>query len=135
MKANKIVYWASTSIVSLMMTFSAYMYLSRPEMKEGFHHLGFPDYFRIELGIAKLLGAVLLLAPVAARVKEWVYAGFAITFVSAIVSHAASGDPVQAKIMPAVFLALLIVSYVTNIRRKAVQKSRSESLVSERLVS
>ena len=34
--------------------------------------LGFTDYFRVELAWAKLLGAVLLLAPVPARLKEWV---------------------------------------------------------------
>ena len=31
--------------------------------------LGFTDYFRVELAWAKLLGAVLLLAPVPARLK------------------------------------------------------------------
>jgi DoxX-like protein len=39
-------------------------------------HLGFPAYFRVELSWAKLLGVVLLLAPVPARLKEWSYAGF-----------------------------------------------------------
>jgi len=41
--------------------------------------LGFTDYFRVELACAKLLGSVLLLAPVPARLKEWAYAAFAIT--------------------------------------------------------
>ena len=45
--------------------------------------LGFTDYFRVELAWAKLLGAVLLLAPVPARLKEWAYAAFAITLGSA----------------------------------------------------
>jgi hypothetical protein len=33
-----------------------------------------------------------LLAPVSARLKEWAYAGFAITLVSALVAHFALGD-------------------------------------------
>ena len=41
--------------------------------------LSFTDYFRVELAWAKLLGAVLSLAPVPARLKEWAYAAFAIT--------------------------------------------------------
>ena len=45
--------------------------------------LGFIDYFRVELAWAKLLGAVLLLAPVPARPEEWAYAAFAITLGSA----------------------------------------------------
>jgi len=36
--------------------------------------LGFTDYFRVELAWAKLLAAVLSLAPVPARLKEWAYA-------------------------------------------------------------
>jgi len=59
-----------------MMTYSAYAYLTQPAMAEGFRHLGFPDYFRVELGIAKLLGAIVLLAPLATRLMEWAYAGF-----------------------------------------------------------
>ena len=118
MKTNKIAYWVSSSIIALMMTFSAYMYFVQPAVKEGFHHLGFPDYFRVELAIAKLLGAILLLAPLGAKVKEWAYAGFAITFVSAIVSHLAVGDPGQAVVMPFVMLFLLGISYYTNLKRQ-----------------
>ena len=50
--------------------------------------LGFTDYFRMELAWAKLLGAVLLLAPVPARLKEWAYA---------------AGVPVEALSMPLSF--------------------------------
>lgn len=114
MKAKKIVYWSSTVIVALMMAFSCYSYLSNPEIAAGFRHLGFPGYFRVELGLAKLLGAILLLAPVPARVKEWTYAGFTIVFISAFIAHTASGDPMAMAIMPLVFLALLIVSYLSR---------------------
>jgi DoxX-like protein len=48
--------------------------------------LGFIDYFRVEFAWAKLLGAVLLLAPVPARLKEWAYAAFAITLGSALIA-------------------------------------------------
>jgi hypothetical protein len=42
------------------------------------------------------LGVVLLLAPVPARLKEWAYAGFAITLVSALIAHLAVGDGPEA---------------------------------------
>jgi DoxX-like family len=113
MKTTKITYWAATAIVSVMMTYSAYAYLVHPAIAQAFHHLGFPDYFRIELAIAKLIGAVILLAPVSARVKEWAYAGFAITFISAFIAHTSSIDPVGNRISPIIFLALLVTSYVT----------------------
>jgi len=113
MKAAKITYWITTAIVALMMTYSCYAYLTQDVAKQAFQHLGFPDYFRVELAFAKLIGAILLIAPIASRAKEWVYAGFAITFISAFIAHTASGDPVNNRAMPLIFLGLLIASYVT----------------------
>lgn len=113
MKTTKITYWILTAIVALMMYYSAFAYLTTPEMAGAFKHLGYPDYFRIELAIAKFIGATLLLVPVAARVKEWTYSGFIIVFVSAIIAHTCSGDPVNYRIMPLIFLALLVGSYIT----------------------
>ena len=63
---------------------------------EAFTHLGFPAYFREELAWAKLLGVVLLLAPVPARLKEWAYAGFAIDLASALIAHLSVGDGPEA---------------------------------------
>ena len=37
--------------------------------------------------------AALLVPMVPARLKEWAYAGFAITLVSALIAHLAVGDP------------------------------------------
>jgi uncharacterized membrane protein YphA (DoxX/SURF4 family) len=113
MKAIKIIYWVTTAIVALMMVYSAYAYLTQQALEQAFQHLGYPQYFRIELAIAKVIGAVLLLAPVGARIKEWTYAGFAFTFVSAAIAHNVSGDPAAARIMPVVFLVMLAASYIT----------------------
>jgi hypothetical protein len=113
MKKDKIIYWTTTGIISTMMLFSAYGYFNNPDIKAGFMHLGFPDYFRLELGIAKLAGALLLVIPVIpAAVKGLSYSGFAFTFLSAALAHTASGDPVSAAITPLVFLAILTISYV-----------------------
>ena len=114
MKTSRIIYWVTTGIVALMMSYSAFAYITKPEMVKGFQHLGFPDYFRVELAVGKLIGVVLLLSPVAARVKEWAYAGFGITFVSAFIAHSASGDPIAMRAMPLVLLVLLGISYYTR---------------------
>jgi hypothetical protein len=113
MKKITITYWTATAIVALLMAFSAFAYFTNPMVKQGFVHLGFPDYFRVELAIAKIIGVVLLLTPLNKRIKEWVYAGFTITFVSAFISHVASGDPVQNVVMPLLFLVPLALSYFT----------------------
>lgn len=113
MNKLKITYWITTGIFSAMMLFSATMYFTSPDMAKTFEHLGFPDYFRIELGIAKIIGVLLLLAPFTGRLKEWVYAGFSIIMISASIAHTAAGDPISAVLTPLVFLGILAVSYVT----------------------
>jgi hypothetical protein len=95
-KARTIAYWIATALFCLQMAFTAYAQLRLPEVAENFARLGFPDYFRVELSWAKLLGVVLLLAPVPARLKEWAYAGFAINLGSALIAHVAMGDGAQA---------------------------------------
>jgi DoxX-like family len=89
-------FWIATALFCLQIGFTAYAQLRLPVVAEAFAHLGFPDYFRVELAWAKLLGVVVLLAPVAARLKEWAYAGFAITLVSALVAHFSVGDGPEA---------------------------------------
>ncbi|WP_298741313.1 DoxX family protein [uncultured Chitinophaga sp.] len=117
MKAIKITYWTTTAIVALIMAYSAYAYLTQDALRAGFQHLGYPDYFRVELAIFKTIGAILLLAPVGNKVKEWTYAGFTIIFISAFIAHTASGDPLSMRIMPLVIMALLIASYITYQRK------------------
>ena len=113
MKKNKIIFWVSTAIVSVMMLFSAFGYFTNTEMKAAFVHLGFPTYFRIELGVLKAVGALVLIIPIIPKkAKEFAYFGFTITFISAIVGHLSSGDPVPMIIMPIAFLIILAVSYI-----------------------
>ena len=91
-RSTTVVYWIVTAIFCLQMGFTAYAQLRLPQVAEMFTHLGFPAYFRVELSVAKLLGVVVLLAPVPPRLKEWAYAGFAIDIASALIAHFAVGD-------------------------------------------
>ena len=95
-RANRIPYWIVTALFCLQMSFTAYAQLRLPQVAEAFARLGFPDYFRVELSLAKLIGVLLLLAPVPARLKEWAYAGFAIDIASAVIAHLAVGDGPEA---------------------------------------
>jgi hypothetical protein len=89
-------FWTVTALFCLQMAFTAYAQLRLPQVADAFTHLGFPDYFRVEVSWAKLVGIAVLLAPVPARMKEWAYAGFAIDLGSAILAHLAVGDGVAA---------------------------------------
>lgn len=113
METTKIIYWVSTALVCLAMVYSSYSDLRSAAVKEAFVHLGFPGYFRVELGIMKVIGIILLLAPLPAFCKEWAYAGFAITFFSAFIAHTMAGDPMSGRIPPLVILVFLLVSCFT----------------------
>ena len=85
-------FWIATALFCLQMGFTAYAQLRLPQVAAAFAHLGFPAYFRVELSCAKLLGVVVLLVPLPARLKEWAYAGFAIDIGSALIAHLSVGD-------------------------------------------
>jgi hypothetical protein len=114
MKRDKIIYWIATGLVAAGMLLSAVLYLSRnPELMESFKSLGIPLFLVSLLGVAKLLGAITLLAPVPNGLKEWAYAGFCFTFTGAVWTHVATGTP---WIAPFLFLALLVISYLFRMR-------------------
>jgi len=111
---RKIGYWVSTSIMVALMLFDSALYLSGAAVAvEGFTHLGYPQHLRIILGIAKLAGAIVLIAPGLRLLKEWAYAGFTFAWTVAAVAHYLAGDGIKA-ITPVVLLAFLIVSYLTR---------------------
>jgi len=110
-KATTLLWWAVTGLFCLQMGFTAYAQLRLPQVADQFTHLGFPPYFRVELSLAKLIGVVLLLAPVPPRLKEWAYAGFAINLASALVAHFSLGDGPEAWGWAAATSMLWAVSY------------------------
>ena len=116
-------FWTVTALFCLQIGFTAYAQLSLPQVAEAFTRLGFPTYFRVELAWAKLLGVVLLLAPVSARLKEWAYAGFAFTLGSALIAHFAVGDGPEAWGFAAATSALWGLSYFFWRRLEAMPAS------------
>ena len=120
MKALNITYYISTGLISLAMAFSTFAYLSNPDLKVAFEHLGFPDYFRIELAVAKGLAAVALWMPVR-LVREVAYIGLSISFISAFIAHMAMGDSMFHTVYPLIILAILCVSYISQYKLKCQQ--------------
>jgi uncharacterized membrane protein YphA (DoxX/SURF4 family) len=122
--ARKVTYWATTGLVAVMSVFAGFAYLSgNPQAVQGFAHVGYPQHLRIILGIAKLLGAIALVAPGFPTLKEWAYAGFTFAWISAHAAHHVAKDgPTQ--YMPLVLLVLLFISYFT---RPATRKWQTKS--------
>lgn len=114
MKRDKVIFWITTGIIFL---FEGVMpaLTSQTEMaKEGIRHLGYPEYFGVMFVFFKVLGALALIIPqIPKRVKEWAYAGFAIDFISAFVSHWAVDGLKPMLFFPVVFMGILVLSYVS----------------------
>jgi hypothetical protein len=112
--ARKIAYWVTTVIVAGLSLFAAYSYLSgNAQAVQGFTHLGYPQQLRIELGIAKALGAITLLVPGIPKLKEWAYAGFTFAWIAAHVAHHIAQDHID-QYMPLILIVLLFISYFTR---------------------
>jgi hypothetical protein len=121
-KASRLTFWISTIIFCAMMAFSAILYLTSADLAQAFVHLGFPSYFRIELAVFKLVGVAVLLLPLWPRwLKEWAYAGFFITLISAFIAHISSGDGPNRFMSPVVFGVVLICSYLTSKKMNPVE--------------
>lgn len=120
-KGARIAMWISTALFAAMFAFSGVLFIvGPPEVATSFHHLGYPDYFRQFLGIAKLLGvAALVLRPPRPALREWAYAGFAFICIGATASHVVSGDPAAKAVSPLFALALLMTSYFLRRRISA----------------
>jgi hypothetical protein len=112
--SRKIAYWTSTAIVAVMLLLALSYLTGSEQVVSGFTKSGYPQHLRIVLGVAKPIAAIVLLLPGLALLKEWAYAGVAITWVMAFIAAYATGDGVQVWIMPLGLLALLLVSYLTR---------------------
>ncbi|MFZ6009491.1 MAG: DoxX family protein [Bacteroidota bacterium] len=122
MKKHKIAFWVSTSIIFLFDTVMPALTSHTQIAIDGIQHLGYPDYFRIQLTVFKVIGGILLIFPkVPARLKEWAYVGFGINFISAFVAHAAVDGIHGQTFFPLVILGILIVSYVSYHKIKAAE--------------
>jgi DoxX-like family len=120
-RREKIIYRTATGIVCAVMVFSIINFIFNdhfpfPNGPEGaFVHLGLPEYFKVELTIAKILGVLALAIPtIPSKIKEFAYFGFAITLISASIAHFARGDAALSVLFvvdPLVFLVILTISY------------------------
>ncbi len=78
---------------------------------EGMTLLGYPAYFAVILGVWKLLGGAVVLAPRLPLVKEWAYAGMFFNLTGAAASHAAVGDPAGKIVVPLIILLVVVASW------------------------
>jgi len=113
MQMKTIAYWGTTGMLVLPMGGGGVADLMHvdPVMK-ALAGLGYPEYLATILGVAKLLGLAVVLAPGLPRLKEWAYAGFVIDLVGAFASHVFVKDPAADLFPPVAVLVLVLASWM-----------------------
>ena len=114
MKKYKIIFWITTILIFLGEGVMSALTINAENAKQGFHMLGYPEYFRIMLTIGKIIGALLLIIPfVPARIKEWAYVAFGIDFLAAFISIWAVAGLHGSTFTPLIAFAVLLASYTS----------------------
>ena len=112
MKKTKIAYWIVTGIFAAFMLSTAIPdILLSPDHETMITGLGYPRYIIPFLGVAKLLGSIVILIPTFKRIKEWAYAGLFFDLVGATYSAIAKEGlhlPMLFMVLP---LSFLFISY------------------------
>ncbi|HEU5165574.1 MAG TPA: DoxX family protein [Chitinophagaceae bacterium] len=115
-KRSKIIYWIATIWLSLGMLSTGIVQLFKlkgdgPGSLDSMTHLGYPAYFVTILGIAKILGVLVILMPKFPLLKEWAYAGFFFMMSGAVFTHIAAGNSISELFPPMLLLILTVISW------------------------
>ncbi|MGB0879161.1 MAG: DoxX family protein [Polaribacter sp.] len=111
MNRNKIIYYVATSLLSLLVLFSASMYFfNHEEIVKAFTNFGYPTYIIYPYAVAKILGLIAIWFVNNKTIKEWAYAGFFFAFILAFFAHVMISDGEQTGALIAIIL--LITSYI-----------------------
>lgn len=119
MKRIDLFHWIFNGLLAAFMLFSGIPnILSTPgSIQLVSDHLRFPLFFIPFLGVAKVLGAIIVLLPGFPRLKEWVYAGFTYDLVAATYASICVGDPASGWLWMSLFFVLLAAAYIAYHRR------------------
>lgn len=123
-KTIKIIYWVLVTLFSLAMLGDA---IGGITMQQAgvvvLKHLGYPLYMMPMYGVAKILGIIAILQPKYRAIKEWAFAGFVFTFISAFLSRVIMHDPVADLAPPLIILAFTLAVYLLWKKLQTVQSA------------
>ncbi len=110
MDRNKILYYGSTGLLTLIMLGSAGMYFfNYDEVSNVFTQLGYPTYVIYPLAVAKILGVIAIWTRKSRTLLEWAYAGFFFDTLLAAAAHLHAGDESQYGALVA--MLMVFISY------------------------
>ena len=112
MKAKNITYWILTIFLSIgMLAGGIQQLLQIGGYNDIVKALGYPLYLLSILGVWKILGVIVILAPKLTLLKEWAYVGFFFTMSGAVVSHIAVGQAFTEVIPSLILLVITVLSW------------------------
>jgi len=114
-KTTNVLYWIFTILFAGLMISSAIPNVLNTEKSQEFMHgmLGYPVYINPFIGLAKVIGSIVILIPGLKKIKEWAYAGLFFDLAGAVYSGiavAGTVDPMM--LMMLIWIVPGIVSYV-----------------------
>ena len=116
-----ILYWIATAMTAFVFLSGGTVDVVRPgPAVDGMTHLGYPSYFMVILGVWKVLGGIVILAPGLTRLKEWAYAGMIFDLTGAAASHGATHDPLAKVVIPLVIAIVVLASWALRPARRAL---------------
>jgi len=112
-KVRSIGLWIVTALLACLFVLSGSMKFVNPDMAENFAKWGYPDWFRILIGVVELAGGLILLLP---RTALYAAGVLGIVMVGAVFTHLGHGETPQAAVPLVLLVLLVIVGYA---RRRA----------------
>lgn len=110
---NKLIFWISTGIIALF-HIPALFFVNSQLAIDGTNHVWpFPEWFRLEVSYAQVLGALILICVfLPNRIIERAYVGLWILYISAFIAHLNADGIVPMSFLPLAFIVILAISYI-----------------------
>ncbi len=111
-KSWKITFYISTIILSLSMLWGGFLDASQNELAvAGITSLGYPAYFAVIIGVAKILGVIGIWQNKVRFLRSWAYAGFTFDTLGATISTLLAGFSIAFAIPAIISLVIAILSF------------------------
>ena len=124
MKSNKIIFGICLSVFTVAIIGAVVnSIINYAAVVLTFEALGYPVYLIHILGVAQIVGLVLIILNKDKILVEWVYAGFFMNFILGCIAHLASNSGNGASAV--VCLVILLVTYVQAKKARAFKKEKS----------
>ncbi|MDE1205986.1 DoxX family protein [Tenacibaculum larymnensis] len=112
MKVKTTIYWILTIFLSIgMLAGGIQQMLQIGGYNDIIKALGYPLYVLSILGVWKILGVIVILAPKLTLLKEWAYAGFFFAMSGAVISHISVGQNFIEAMPASILLVIVALSW------------------------